>query len=93
MDYYDDPYQFNDAHYFDVQFPSVSDVWETCMYPTIAQIANYFATFIVWNVVFRVASQSSEFSQLLFHHPQLIRFHFQSTFQPNFNIPLRLFAD
>lgn len=60
MDYYDmEPNQkFDDVHYFDVEMPTVWEVWDSCMYPSIAQITQYLSTYIIWNIAFRVTSQT-----------------------------------
>lgn len=47
-------------HYFDVYVPSVLEVWESCMKPSIIQIVQYMATFFLWNIAFRLTSQTGE---------------------------------
>lgn len=61
MDYYDGAgYKVEDMHYFDVYVPSVMEVWESCMRPSIVQIVQYMATFFLWNIAFRLTSQTGE---------------------------------
>lgn len=61
MDYYDVAgYKSDDMHYFDVYVPSVVEVWESCMRPSIVQIVQYMATFFLWNIAFRLTSQTGE---------------------------------
>lgn len=61
MDYYDSAgYKVEDMHYFDVHVPSVLEVWESCMRPSIVQIVQYMATFFLWNIAFRLTSQTGE---------------------------------
>lgn len=62
MDYYDGGggggYKIEDMHYFDIYVPSVTEVWDSCMQPSIVQIVKYMATFFIWNIAFRATSQS-----------------------------------
>lgn len=61
MDYYDGAgYKVEDMHYFDVYVPSVVEVWESCMKPSIVQIVQYMATFFLWNIAFRLTAQTRE---------------------------------
>lgn len=58
MDYYDMSYRSEDMHYFDVYVPGIAEVWETCLWPSLAQIAQYMVTFFIWNLAFRATSQT-----------------------------------
>lgn len=65
MDYYDMESQQkfdDDAHYFDMEVPSVWEVWDSCMYPSIVQILQYLSTYIIWNIAFRATSQTGTHS-------------------------------
>lgn len=50
--------KFDDVHYFDVEMPSVWEVWDSCMHPSIVQIAQFLSTYIIWNIAFRITSQT-----------------------------------
>lgn len=50
----------NDQQYFDLRIPAISDVWETCMHPSIVQVGEYMFTYVIWNIAFRIISQTSK---------------------------------
>lgn len=61
-DYYDDPAfdLADEVNYFDFYLPTFNDVWQTCMHPSIVQIVQYMSTLFLWNVAFRLTSQSGK---------------------------------
>lgn len=50
----------DDMHYFDVNIPSVSDVWDHCMYPSIVQVWDFLSSIFLWNIAFRLLSQTGK---------------------------------
>lgn len=46
---------------FDLRLPAISEVWETCMHPSIVQVSEYMFTYVIWNIAFRLISQTSKF--------------------------------
>lgn len=36
------------------------EVWDSCMKPSIVQIVQYMSTFFLWNIAFRLTSQTGE---------------------------------
>ena len=47
-------------HNYDVNIPSVADVWEHCMYPSVVQAWEFLSVIFAWNIAFRLLSQTGE---------------------------------
>lgn len=76
MDDYDLNYRSDDMQYFDIYEPGANEIFETCVWPTLTQITNYMITFFLWNIAFKVATQSGKFNS--FKHA--FSFHFKHIF-------------
>lgn len=40
---------------------SFIEIFDACIYPSLMQISSYIGTFILWNLVFRITTQTGKF--------------------------------
>lgn len=51
-------YKSEDLHYFDVYVPGIAEVWETCLYPSLAGVVPQMALYFTCSLAFRITSQT-----------------------------------